>query len=457
MSLLAVLAVLAIFPPASAPTSPAPNTTPENQTAVTALEADNAQEPPCKQSENPKACNIKWRNLLLQTAGFNAVENVGNTYTGYWYRWETTHGKWFDRYANTVQEYRYWRWSDDNPLLDDYVGHPMMGSITQFIYLNNDPRANYFDFENSRRYWKARLKAFAYSAAYSTEWKIGPLGEAGIGFSGDHYYVDRNKYTNGTGFVSLVTTPVGGLLWTTTEDYLDAHLVRRLERDLHGPVYLTMVSFLTPAHGFANLLALKAPWARTSRNVRSTWGVRDAETPEGAARNSEVGVWAGGSWIPGSLLGSADDYSGTFNVRYSRLLTQHGNLALRYAGDLNGSVISEPNPNVQVHNRFNERRRVYGTGISPLGAQLNFLAQHKVQPFVDAHGGATYFLSKLSGPSGTTVNLNFDTGVGLQVVKQDHRSVTVGYRYQHFASTNFGGSAPGIDSNTVFVGVSMFR
>jgi len=68
-----------------------------------------------------------------------------------------------------------------------------------------------------------------------------------------------------------------------------------------------------------------------------------------------------------------------------------------------------------------------------------------------------YFLSKLSGPEGTTVNLSFDTAVGLQFIKRDHRSVTVGYRYQHFSPTNFSSNAPGIDNNVIFVGLSMFR
>ncbi|GAC1654801.1 MAG: hypothetical protein NVS9B15_15510 [Acidobacteriaceae bacterium] len=400
---------------------------------------------------------MKWRNLLLQTAAFNAFENVGNVYTSYWFRWETTHGTWWKRYTGSVEGFRYSRWSDDDPFLDDYVGHPIMGSITNYIFLHNDPRENYFAFENTSRYWKSRLKAMAFSAAYSAEWKIGPVGEAGVSFTGDHRYVDRGKYTNGTGMVDWVVTPVVGTLWTVAEDYLDKRVVAKLESKPHGAAYLTAISFLSPAHSWANVMGLRAPWQRDDRHVLSNWGVRDAETPESASRTSEVGAWAGGSWIPGSLIGSAKDYHGSFNVRYTHILKQNGAVALRYAGDLNGSVISEINQNIVNPNRFQVRRRVYGAGVSPAGLQLNFLNGRQVQPFVDAHGGATYFLSKLSGPSGTTVNLTFDIGTGLQIVKRNHRSVSVGYRYQHFASTSFGSQVPGIDNNIVFVGVSMFR
>ena len=413
---------------------------------------------PCAASEQPKnACKIKWRNMLLQSVAFNAFQNVGNSYTGYWFRYETTHGKWFHRYAGSVTGFRYSRWSDDDPFLDDYVGHPMMGSITNYIFLNNDPAENYFPFENTSRYWKGRLKAYAFSAAYSAQWKIGPFGEAGVGFTGDHLAYTQRGVTNGTGMVDFIITPTVGLGWTIVEDYVDKKLVTRLEQSPHNPVYLTFISFLTPTHGWATLLALKAPWTRTDRHVLSTLGVREAAIPEGTPRPRELGMWAGGSWIPGKLWGSARDDYGTFNVRYSRLLKQNDTVALRYAGDGNGSVISEPTQNASAQDRFHQRRRVYGFGASPAGLQLNFRPRAKVQPFVDAHGGAVYFLSKLSGPEGTTVNLSFDTAVGMQVLKRDHRSVTVGYRYQHFSPTNFSGNAPGIDNNVIFVGLSMFR
>ena len=42
------------------------------------------------------------------------------------------------------------------------------------------------------------------------QWTLGPIGEAGVGHMGDHLAADNGRISNETGFVSLVTTPVGG-------------------------------------------------------------------------------------------------------------------------------------------------------------------------------------------------------------------------------------------------------
>jgi len=44
-----------------------------------------------------RECRVHWRQLLFSSAVFITFENAGNLYTGYWYRYETTHGDWFDR------------------------------------------------------------------------------------------------------------------------------------------------------------------------------------------------------------------------------------------------------------------------------------------------------------------------------------------------------------------------
>jgi hypothetical protein len=49
-----------------------------------------------------RECRVHWRHLLISTSLFNAFQNAGNLYTGYWYRWETTHGKWFDRWIDSA-------------------------------------------------------------------------------------------------------------------------------------------------------------------------------------------------------------------------------------------------------------------------------------------------------------------------------------------------------------------
>ena len=80
-----------------------------------------------------RICGVHWGQLVISSVIFNAFQDAGNLYTGYWYRYETTHGAWWNRYVNSVEGWRWDVWSDNNPFLYDYVGHPMMGSISPIL------------------------------------------------------------------------------------------------------------------------------------------------------------------------------------------------------------------------------------------------------------------------------------------------------------------------------------
>ena len=104
------------------------------------------------------------------------------------------------------------------------------------------------EFSNTPEYWRSRTWAFLFSTAYSFEGKLGPFGEAAIGHNGVHIIPEiHGPATNEAGWVDLVTTPVGGLLWTMAEDALDKHVVKRIEEKPRGPLTLLLVSFLTPS------------------------------------------------------------------------------------------------------------------------------------------------------------------------------------------------------------------
>ncbi|HWZ50584.1 MAG TPA: hypothetical protein VNW54_03890 [Granulicella sp.] len=124
-------------------------------------------------------------------------------------------------------------------------------------------------FSNTSPYWKSRLRALGFTTVYSTEWKLGPIGEAGFGHMGDHLENDAGHIRNETGFISLVTTPAGGVLWTVAEDVVDEHLIRHLEDRGRNPFLLVMYQFVNPARGTANLLRFRPPWYRDSRTVKA--------------------------------------------------------------------------------------------------------------------------------------------------------------------------------------------
>ena len=114
-------------------------------------------------------------------------------------------------------------WNDGNPAITNYVGHPMMGAITGFIQIQNDPGGIALGWQpENPAYWKSRFKALGWAAAYSTSYELAPWGEAGIGNVG---------YDRGTmGYIDLVITPLAGFGMIVLEDYLDDAVIKRLER-----------------------------------------------------------------------------------------------------------------------------------------------------------------------------------------------------------------------------------
>ena len=440
---------------------------------------------------------MHWGHMFLETALYNAFEDVGNVYTGYFYRNETLTGKWWDRYLASAADWRWDRWADNNPMLDDYVGHPFMGAVTNSIWIQNDPKGMTLEFANNSPYWRSRLRALAWSTFYSFEWKLGPTGEAAVGHNGDHYFYDKGVLTNETGWVELVTTPVGGFGWTIAEDYLDKHVVPRLEDKSRNPILLTMYNFLTPTRGFANILRFRPPWYRDSRVVKadSFWSdpgegvtattaeamryasrhpdsgaeaylasVEPATVPgppnwQGPGGKHEFGVWWGMSVMTGHLWGNIGDVKYMpIDLRYSyELYRHHESWALRYSPEMAAlAMIDWPTPNTtSTGTPQNQRTRVYGGGLSPVGFQWDFLPLHRVQPFLSTNEGLVYFTDRVLTPQGSPFVYTIDYGAGLNIFHHKNQAITLGYRYQHLANVSPQNS--GTDANTFYVGVSRFR
>jgi Lipid A 3-O-deacylase (PagL) len=446
-----------------------------------------------------RECRMHWGPMVIESLLFNAFENGGNVYTGYWYRNETLTGKWWDRYVASVQEWRWDRWADNNPVLDDYVGHPMMGAITNSIWIQNDPKGMTLEFGNNSDYWHSRMKALAWSTFYSFEWKLGPLGEASIGHNGDHFFFDKGVYTNETGWVELVTTPVGGFGWTIAEDYLDKHVVTKLEDKSRNPVLLTIYNFLTPARGFANILRFRPPWYRDSRIVKanSFWSdpgdgvtattaeamryasrhpdsgaeaylaeVLPAPAPgppnwQGPGGKHEFGAWWGLSLMSGHIWGYAGDVKYMpIDLRYSyEFYRHHESWSMRYSPEMTAlAMLDWPTPNTSpTGTAYNQRQRVYGSGLSPVGFQWDFLPLHRVQPFFSGDGGFIYFSDRVLSPQGSQFMYTIDYGTGVNIFHHKSQAITIGYRYQHLSNANISHHNPGTDANTFYVGVSRFR
>lgn len=161
-------------------------------------------------------------------------------------------GEFFHDYIQSVKSLR--GWGDGGRFFTNYIAHPMQGSLTGFIQVHNDPTGIKQRFSGSSAYWKSRMKAMAWSAAWSTQFEIGPVSQASIGNVGQ-----SGKQT----YVDLVITPTAGTGLLIAEDAMDKYVVERIERKVNN-FYLKIGSrmLLNPTRSIANLLRFKKPWYR---------------------------------------------------------------------------------------------------------------------------------------------------------------------------------------------------
>lgn len=145
-------------------------------------------------------------------------------------------------------------WEDGGRFFTNYIAHPMQGSMTGFIYVQNDPRARKQQFGMERAYWMSRMKAMAWTAAWSTQFEIGPISQASIGnvgLSGKQTWID------------MVVTPTIGTGLLITEDAIDRY-TRPLIENRFKSKYVRIFSrmLLNPTRNFSNLLRFEKPWKR---------------------------------------------------------------------------------------------------------------------------------------------------------------------------------------------------
>jgi hypothetical protein len=211
-----------------------------------------------------KPCRVSWWRVLSQSFFFLSTQHLGNIAMDHDTRNALENGTFWGDYVYCVEHYRWWRWKDDDPFFVDYVGHPMMGAVTSSIYEQNDPKQRALMYENTRRYWMGRLRAMAYSAAYSAQWKVGPLSEASIGNTGLFYYTRARDgvWTNETGMQDFFITPIGGMAWNVGEDVLDRYVLKRVRHATRNKWLLLASSLSTPGKSAANVARFRAPYYR---------------------------------------------------------------------------------------------------------------------------------------------------------------------------------------------------
>ena len=227
----------------------------------------------------------------------------------------------------------------------------------------------------------------------------------------------------------------------------------KTERDLVSPC---LWSF--------NQLFILCDWDRQRRLVKrapalavaiviAMFLAASASAQEQQRAYSEYTYWFGGAFENGHAFSStvgARNYQ--LESRYERLIYWKEPFAVRWVFDaVPVALVGDP------HTHNGHRAYANGVGGSPIGAQVNFVHFHRVEPFLTSGGGFLYFNHRMFG---TTQQFNFTAqlGGGVQLFTSSRRTaIDLGYKYHHISNANLGNQNPGLDSHMLFVGLSLFR
>ena len=241
-------------------------------------------------AKQPQREGFHLRAALLQSLGFLMLEHGFRFVNDPYLRYLVFHKPFWSDYLASAGNFNMNGWGDGDDFLVNYIGHPLEGSVSGNIFIQNDPEGRSARFGKSGAYWRSRMKAMAWAAAYSAYFEIGPvLSEAAIGNEGGYTYVPHCGFyptcpkkpgesykppTNNTGWVDFVVTPVIGTGWLILEDFLEADLVDKLANGSPDLKYKILRGALTPSRTMSNFLAGKPPWYRPpeAREVVAAFG-----------------------------------------------------------------------------------------------------------------------------------------------------------------------------------------
>lgn len=200
-----------------------------------------------------------WKPFLAQTGIF-----LGMQHTFRLFQKKTRDelgGKFFKDWGKSVTNLR--GWSDGDNAFTNYVAHPIQGSITGRIFIQNSERAKKVEFGTSKIYWESRVKAFIFSTIYSFQFEMGPISEATIGNVGKRQHNGKSTMA----WVDLVITPTVGTVWLITEDIFEKYVLKNwLEKKFKNKNLIKFFRvLLAPTTSFVSVLQGKYPWWREFR------------------------------------------------------------------------------------------------------------------------------------------------------------------------------------------------
>ncbi len=84
------------------------------------------------------------------------------------------------------------------------------------------------------------------------------------------------------------------------------------------------------------------------------------------------------------------------------------------------------------------RQWTMGTAMSPAGLQWNFLPRHRLQPFLESHGGYMFSAKSIPVEGAGAFNFTVDAGGGLEYFRTHGQSIRAQWRYHHTSNHDTG-------------------
>ncbi|MGI8787356.1 MAG: acyloxyacyl hydrolase [Pyrinomonadaceae bacterium] len=218
------------------------------------------------------------------------------------------------------------------------------------------------------------------------------------------------------------------------------------------------------------LIASAQDFSDAQKNLSSEESVaasKSAPLDDAYNKRNEFSVWAAyAPDIPRLFSGSRRSTFGEIGFQYARRIATSRNVALKYTIDaipfavlsFRRELLIQATPTTFGYDR--PRETAYGIGLTPVGFQLNFLRQRKIQPFITANAGLISFNKSVPDDRsplrpdrrGRQFNFTLAGGGGVEFLTEEGRSVRVGFKFHHISNASTGNINPGFDQNLFYVG-----
>ena len=216
------------------------------------------------------------------------------------------------------------------------------------------------------------------------------------------------------------------------------------------------------------LSAFAQDFTDKTKNIPADESVSGAkQTDNSSDGKNEFSVWASfAPDIPRLFSGSRKSTFGEVGFQYARRIATSRNVALKYTIDaipfafLNyrRELLIRPTPTTLGYDR--PRTTAYAVSLTPVGFQLNFLRQRKIQPFITANAGMIFFNKSVPDDRsplrpdrrGRQFNFTLAGGGGVEFLTDSDKIVRVGFKFHHISNASTGNINPGFDQNLFYVG-----